>query len=671
VSRKERPQNPHPLSRPLLERAIPLILLLATLLVYSQVRNFPFINYDDPAYVYANPHILSGLTLESLKWAFTAVVAANWMPVTLISHMLDCQLFGVDSGAQHLVSLFIHALSTLLLFFALRRATGAPWPSAFTAFVFALHPLHVESVAWIAERKDVLSAFFWFLALYFYVRYAERPNLRDYLLVAAFFTLGLMSKPMLVTFPFTLLLFDVWPLRRAARFPKLLLEKIPLFVLSAAAAVATYLVQGSAGAIHTPPFALRLANAVVSYAIYLGQLFWPSALAVLYPYPKSLPGGEIAIAAIVLAAITALALRFWKTCPYLAIGWFWYLGTLVPVIGLIQVGDQSRADRYTYVPMIGLAMMLAWAAADLLSKRPQMKSAIAGVAAIACLAMIALTWIQIGYWENSGSLFEHTLAVTAENVHAEVNLGSYLMSLPGRAPEATPHIETAIRLDPNLPEAHSDLGSLLVNTPGRLADAIAEFRTAVRLKPDYAVSHDNLANALAAAPDHLPEALAEFKTALRLDPEDPDTHSSYAAALFKIPGRWNDAVAEYQAALRIKPDSVKAQAGLQAAIAADPAKIAPFEARLRLNPNDAEAHNNLGVLLARTPGRGDDAIAHLEAAVRLKPKREYELNLASLLSSLGRDSEALVHFEAAQRLNPTPDVQQVIDRLRAAKPQTF
>jgi tetratricopeptide (TPR) repeat protein len=664
VPRKSRPTIPHSPARLSLERAIPAFLLLATLVAYSQVHAFQFVNYDDLAYVYANPHVTGGLSMDSLRWAFTAVVVANWMPVTLLSHILDCQLFGLESRGPHLVNISIHALSALLLFFVLRRATRAPWPCAFAAFIFAIHPLHVESVAWISERKDVLSAFFWFLALYFYLRYIEQPNLRDYLLLTVAFVLGLMSKPMLVTFPFTLLLFDVWPLRRLAQFPKILWEKIPLFVLTAAAATVTYFVQKSAGALRTPPLDLRIENAVVSYAVYVAKLFWPSGLAVLYPFPKSIPAWQAAIATTLLIAITALAIRSWKTRPYLATGWFWFLGTLVPVIGLVQVGEQSHADRYTYIPTIGLAIMLAWGAADLLRSHPQLKSSVAAAAAVACLALFALTWNQAAYWQNSGTLFQHALDVTSDNVHAEINLGSYLAGIPGHSDEAMSHLHAAIRLDPNLPQAHSDLGTLLENAPGRLDDAIAEFRTAIRLNPSDAVLHDNLANALAATPDHLPEALTEFQTALRLDPNDPDIHANYAAALFKTSGRWKDAVAEYREALRLRPEFPKADAGLRQALANDPAKMEPFLAQLRLHPDDADAHNNLGVLMARMPGRSEEALTQLATAVRLQPKREYQLNLASLLMSLGRDAEALEQFEAAQRLNSTPDVQRIIDQLR-------
>ena len=371
-------------------------------------------------------------------------------PLTNLSNMLMCQLFALDSGMHHLGNIVLHALAALLLFAALNRATRALWPSAFVAFVFAMHPLHVESVAWISERKDVLSAFFWFLALYAYVRYAERPTLRLYLMTAAAFALGLMAKPMLVTFPFTLLLLDVWPLRRS-RFPRTLWEKLPLFALSIASSIVTFFVQRAGGAIRTFPLSLRLENALISYAAYLGQTFWPSHLAVFYPYPLSPAPWQAVAALLVVAGISLLALLTLRTRPYLAVGWLWYLGTLVPVIGLVQVGSQSRADRYTYIPMTGIAIMLAWGAADAARKWPRVRNAVAWAGVVMSLACVVLTWRQTGYWKNSEELFQHSIDVTENNAVAELNLGSYLMSVPGRGADAVAHLQAALRIDPDTP----------------------------------------------------------------------------------------------------------------------------------------------------------------------------------------------------------------------------
>ncbi len=344
--------------------------------MYFQVGAFDFVNYDDPDYVTNNPHVRGGITPDGLAWALTSGDDANWFPLTRISHMLDCQLFGLDSGRHHLTSVLLHALAVLLLFAFLHRATGARWPSAFVAFLFALHPLHVESVAWVSERKDVLCALFWFLALWAWVRFTLKPSRSRYLLAVAAFCLGLMSKPMIVTLPFVLLLLDFWPLRRGLRIR----EKLPFFALSAASAVVTVLVQKSSGAVETLSTVapvLRLENAAVSYMVYLAKTFWPSALAVFYPYPANLPAWQPVLAALAILGISAAV---WMSCrrhPYLAVGWLWYLGTLVPVIGLVQVGSQARADRYMYVPMVGLAIMLAWGAADVLRQRPAAKTGIA------------------------------------------------------------------------------------------------------------------------------------------------------------------------------------------------------------------------------------------------------------------------------------------------------
>jgi len=362
-----------------------LALFLATIALYAPTVHFDFVNYDDPDYVSANPHVRGGITVDGLKWALTSDEAANWFPLTRISEMLDIQMFGMNAGRHHLVNVVIHALAALLLFAFLNRATKARWASAFVAFVFALHPLHVESVAWIAERKDVLSAFFWFLALWAFVRYVERPSAAGYLLLAGAFCCGLLSKPMIVTLPFVLLLLYVWPLRRwelspssdkrslGSRPGSLLWEKIPLVVLSGVVALITYLLQRGSGAVEglsAFPIGLRMENAIVSYTIYIWKMFWPSGLAVFYPYPLGIPAWQWLLATLAIAGISVMVWRLFRTRPYLAVGWLWFLGTLVPVIGLVQVGAQARADRYMYVPMVGLAIMLAWGAADVVRKAP-------------------------------------------------------------------------------------------------------------------------------------------------------------------------------------------------------------------------------------------------------------------------------------------------------------
>jgi tetratricopeptide (TPR) repeat protein len=583
-----------------------LALFLATLAVYSQSARFDFVNFDDPDYIVNNAHVRQGITADGIGWALTSGEGANWFPVTRLSQMLDVQLFGLSAGWHHLTNVLFHALAALLLFTFLYRATSNRWPSALVAFVFALHPLHVESVAWVTERKDVLSAFFWFLALWAYVRYAERPSAGRYLLVLGAFCLGLMSKPMIVTLPLALMLLDIWPLRRGLWR---LREKLPFFALSILASIVTYAVQSGAGAAEAveASLGLRIENALVSYLAYIGNMFWPAGLAVFYPYPQGLPAWQVILAVVVLGGVSGFAWRRFRTEPYFAVGWLWYLVTLLPVIGLVQVGAQARADRYTYVPMVGLCIMLAWGGASVAIQWPRAKPAIAALAAVACVACAAAAWVQIGYWRSSESLFQHAVDVTSGNYVAEHNLGSALMEEPGRLSDAIHHLETAVQIKPDSARAHSDLGSALSKLPDRLPQVIAEYQLAVRYSPGSAIPHYNLGNALAAA-GRLPDALTEWETAVRLD-------HSYAP---------------------------------------------------RLQQQLAEGHNNVGVALTSTPGRLPDAIAHFEAAVRLAPDyadAHYNLGIA-LANTPGRVPQAIAELETAYRLHPDPELRETIDRLK-------
>ncbi len=653
-------------------------------------------------------HVRGGLTPPGLEWALTSGDAANWFPVTRFSHMLDSQLFGLRSGLHHLTSVFWHALAGVLLFAFLARSTHARWPSAWVAFLFALHPLHVESVAWVAERKDVLCAFFWFLALWAYVRYTERPGQGRYLSVLLWFCLGLMSKPMIVTLPFLLLVLDAWPLRRLSR--SAVREKIPFFALAAVSAIVTFLVQRSSGAVKEIarlPIGLRIENALVSCAIYCLKTIWPSGLAVFYPYPAGYDWWMVAAAGLAVAIVTVLALRSFRRAPYLAAGWIWFLVTLAPVIGLVQVGAQARADRYMYVPMVGLTIILAWGAADLARRWPAVTRPIAVAAIAACLAAAAVSAAQIQHWKNSETLFQHALDVTTDNYLAEHNLGSYLLAT-GRLPEAITHLETALRIRPESAAARSDLASALAQTPGRLPEAIAQYQAAIRLLPDSAILHQNLASALAKFPNRLPEAIREYQAALRVDPEYAEAHNNLGLALAGIPGRLPDAIAEYQAALRIQPDYAEAHYNLGVALsktsgrlpeaAAEfeaalriqpdyaeahynlgvalsktsgrlPEAAAEFEAALRIQPDYAEAHNNLGVALSQVPGRSSEAMAHFEAALRIKPDyADAHYNLGVALSQIpGRMPEAIAQLEEALRLQPDPELRRAIDRLRAGR----
>ncbi|MGP8247415.1 MAG: tetratricopeptide repeat protein [Bryobacteraceae bacterium] len=566
-------------------------------------------NLDDPEDVYANPHVQSGLTPQGFEWALTSGEYWNWIPLTRLSHLVDSEMFGIGSGPRHLTNVLLHALAALALFAFLFRATRDRWPSAFVAAMFALHPLHVESVAWVTERKDVLCAFFWFVTLWAYVRYVERPERRRYVLVLVLFCLGLMSKPMIVTLPLVLLLLDVWPLRRLAWWPladtggkprtvpipwnKAVREKIPFFCLSAASCMVTYLVQNSGGAVKSVavyPVWLRMENAAVSYLAYIGKTVWPGSLAVFYPYRHDLPAWQAALAAAAILGISALVLSRIRARPYLAVGWLWYLGTLVPVIGLVQVGDQARADRYMYLPMTGLAIMLAWGVADALRRLSRLKTAVAVLAGAALVWWASLTADQLRYWKNSGVLYQHALDVTGDNYRAHYLLGLYLIDIPGRLPEAADHFRAAARLKPDYADAHNNLGNALLRIPGRLPGAMAEFQAALRIRPDDAEARNNLGIALFRA-GRLTRAMAEFRAALRIRPDYADAHTNLAGALAQIPGALPQALAQYEAALRLKPDS-------------------------------AEVHYNMGVILARMPGRLQEAISHLRRAQQLDPNDE-------------------------------------------------
>jgi protein O-mannosyl-transferase len=540
------------------------ILLLPTIAVYAQILTFDFVNYDDPEYV-APGH--------GVGWALTSGEAANWIPLTRLSHLLDLQLFGLHTGLHHLTNLLFHALATLLLFAFLNSATRAPWPSAFVAFVFALHPLHVESVAWVSERKDVLSACLCFLTLYLYVRYTQQPSARGYLAVLCAFALGLMAKPMLVSLPFVLLLLDCWPLRRSGAIR----EKLPLFALSAASAIAAFLVQQSSRAVKPFPIGTRAANALISYCIYIEKFFWPTGLAVFYPYPRAVSIASAILSGLILVAVSILVLQKRRTRPYLLTGWFWFVGTLVPVIGFVQVGAQARADRYTYIPYVGITIMLAWTALDIVKRWPQSKRVVEALAIAACLGCAIVTFVQLQYWKNSESLFARALQVTTDNYVAQHNLGLAIADSPGRLPEAIAHYRAALAVQPESVEARSDLGSALAKN-GQFQQGIAEYRTALEIAPDCAICRKNLTVAEAQWAQELFEngvklqksgqaqqAIQQFQAALRLAPENAEAHNNLGVALASA-GRTADAVPEFQAALRLRPDYSDAQYNLTAAL---------------------------------------------------------------------------------------------------------
>jgi protein O-mannosyl-transferase len=574
-------------------RWVCLALIAVNLIVYASVRHHDFVNFDDDDYVTANPVVLRGLTWHGVAWAFTTEHAVNWHPLTWLSHMLDVQLYGLDAGAHHLTNLLFHIGNTLLLFGLLHRMTGALGRSAFVAGLFAVHPLHVESVAWVAERKDVLSTLFWMLTLWAYIEYVKRPDLRQssrrrYAAVLLFFALGLMAKQMLVTLPLVLLLLDFWPLGRVGIGPNpaggwapardgwatagcLVSEKLPLLALAVASSIATFVIHQRGGAViilSAIPLQLRIENALVSYVVYIGKMLWPAGLAVLYPYPQSLSAWSVAVAFVTLTGISVAVIWAAPRRPYLPVGWFWYLGTLVPVIGLIQVGDQTIADRYTYIPLIGLFIIVAWGAPDLLVRWPLRRVVLPKIAlpAAACLVILACAITargQLEYWEDSTTLWTHTLAVTTRNNIAHNNLGATLAD-QGKTDEAIAHYSEALRIKSDYADAHNNLGVALADQ-GKFDEAIAHYSEALRIKPGYSDAHSNLGIALADQ-GNLDEAIAQFTEALRINPDSAKAHNNLGVALASQ-GKLDEAIAQFTEALQVKPDYADARNNLELALA--------------------------------------------------------------------------------------------------------
>jgi len=627
-----RPADPNPGSQRNPTSALRWLIALALLglvaAVFHPVREHDFLKYDDGVYITENPYLRSGLTTENVVRAFTEPYESNWIPLTWISFQLNYELHGLEPAGFLLTNVVLHALSTLLLFAALTRMTRATWPSAFVAAVFAIHPLHVESVAWAAERKDALAGVFWMLGMLAWARYTERPSAGSYGIVALCLALGLLAKPVVVTLPFALLLLDFWPLRRLApagaaapwpldrvRLARAVLEKLPLLVLVAAASAVTFIVQRETGAMHYAdrlPFDQRLANAAVSYVVYLAQSVWPSGLAVLYPHPgDGLPAWQVAGSAVVLALLSALALRWARTRPYLAVGWLWYLGTLVPMIGLVQVGLQAHADRYMYLPLVGLAIAAAWGAADLASPRRGARQllAAAGTATIAALAFAASQ--QVNTWRDEVTLFERAIAVTENNFVAHKNLGAELL-LRGRADEAEPHFREAVRIQPRWSDLRLDW-----------ADALA-------------------------AQGRVGEALARIEEVLQRDPDDTRAAGHYGLALLRV-GRFAEARDPLERALVDHGDVAELHAGMALATSqlGDFARaVRHGREALQLDPALDSAANNLAWILATSP---DPRVRNPEESIRLMthllseaepPDPAYLDTLAAAYAAAGRYPDA-------------------------------
>jgi tetratricopeptide (TPR) repeat protein len=653
------------------------VLILSTLLVFWQVRNFDFVNYDDDLYVYENQHILNGLTPDGIIWAFTTCYLGYWQPLTWLSLMLDCQLFGSDPGWMHLVNLFLHLANTLLLFAVLRKMTDSLWPSAFVAAAFAIHPMHVESVAWIAERKDVLSTLFWLLTLAAYVSYVKRPSIFRYLISLVLFAIGLMAKPMLVTLPFVLLLLDYWPLNRfnsqpaktSGRQPhkpapihdglaslyRIIIEKIPFFVLSTVSSVITFLTQQAGGGIvdiKTIPLKDRVGNACLSYAAYMGKMFWPQNLAVHYPFNAvgSITLGQFVPYAFLLVGVSFLVLRFWRTRKYLLVGWFWFVGTLIPVIGLVQFTVSSYADRYTYIPYIGLFIVIAWGLPELLSKWPQRKMAL-GISMVIVLTTLGIcAHQQISYWNNSTALFSHAIEVTQNNYLAHNNLGIAYGSL-GRHQDAIETYKQAIRIKPDFADAHYNRG-VAYGSLGRYQDEIEAYKQAIRIKPNYAKAHYNLGIAYGSLGHHQ-DAIESYKQAIRIKPDYAMAHCNLGAA-YGMLGRGQDAIESFKQAVRIKPDYADAHYNLGIAygeLGRHQDAVDAYKQAIRIKPDYAKAHYNLGVAYVNL-GRHQEAIDAYKQAIRIKPDyAEAHSLLGVAYVTIGDKGSALEEYKILKTLD--------------------
>jgi tetratricopeptide (TPR) repeat protein len=629
-------------SHPQLAVVVCLVLATITLAVFDRTVTYQFIDCDDNHSVYANPVVVMGLTVPGLAWALTDNHTDHWHPLVWLTHMADCQVFGLWAGGHHLINVALHEAAAVLLFLALRELTGNLWRSAFVAAVFAIHPLRAESVAWVAERKDVLSGVFFMLTLWAYGRYVRQPSRWRFSAVVWVYALGLMSKNMLMTLPYVLLLLDWWPLHRWSPngagggkgmmpFWGLVKEKIPLFALSlASGAVTLYASQDP------PPFALfsfpeRLGNAVISYAVYLRQMFWPAGLAIPYLYP---PMGwtlwEMGLALALLAAISVATMACWKERPYLAVGWLWFLGMLVPAIGFVQISYYSHADRYTYLPEIGLALAVTWAVGDLSlgwKHRPVVLGAL--MAAVIGVLMVCARQ-QAGYWKDAETLWSHTISCTTGNYLAHCKLADNLLA-DGKMEEAISHYRTGLGIMPNDAEGRNNLGTALFRL-GKVDQAMVQYREALRIRPSYAPAHFNLGKALQRK-GRIDEAIIQFRQAAQSDPDLAVAHLSLADLLVERGGA-GEAMVHYKWALHI-------------------------------DPGNADAHYHLANLLLER-GRVDEAIGHYRRALQINPDyAQARVNLGSILLQEGRTEEAIAQFQQALQIQPNnPQVQDLLARLK-------
>ena len=676
------------------------VLVVVTFWVYSPVRHHEFLHFDDYSYVAGNTRIQQGLTWENVKWSMTAFEQALWKPLTLLSHMLDCQLFGLNPAGHLLMNLLIHGVSLTVLFVVLCQMTGAIWPSALVAALLALHPLNVESVAWVAERKNVLSTLFWVLTLWAYMGYTRRPNWKRYLGVMGVLVLGLMSKPMLVTLPCTLLLLDYWPLRRLGenwqelreRLPGLLLEKLPFFV---PVALVSMLTLYGAETTHGLPglaelsWGDRMGNALLGYGLYLKKMVWPVDLAAIYPHPSF--SGSLSVGSVVFATLGLVSISlgvWWRrwSSRYLVVGWLWYLGTLIPVSGLLQSGYVAMADRYAYVPLIGVFVMLAWGVAELAQKNRQLRKTWLLGAGVGMLIVLAtLTRTQLRHWENTTTLFEHALDVTSNNFIVHNGLGMELRD-QGEYEKALEHFQEAVRIHPNYADGHNHLGVALMQK-GQLDQALEHFAKVLRTTDRSHRAYNNIGMVFAEK-GNLDEAIEYFQKALKINLENYQAHHNLGSVLVRL-GRFEEAVEHFKEALKIDPDSYEDHHNLgvalvrqerfeeaiehfQKTLAIDPTyseadhnwgqalvgqgrfeeAVERFKEALKVTPDHSSTHYDLGVALVRL-GRFEEALEQFREAVRIDPRySEAHYNWGVVLVGQGRDEEAIEHFKEVVRIDP-------------------
>jgi Flp pilus assembly protein TadD len=694
-----------------LDGLVCLALAAATLAVFWGAQQCQFVNYDDPAYITSNPDLQHGLTGQSVRWAFQTGAASNWHPLTWLSHLADVEFYGMEPAGHHLTSVLLHALNGVLLFLILRRMTGALWRSAFVAAVFALHPLRVESVAWVSERKDVLSTMFWMLTVWAYVRYADNLKIQNskfkffYALALLFFILGLMSKPMLVTLPLVLLLLDYWPLERWPRggaglgmrqswlvgtprcgvrsaqradptlpdHPKtdgllgLVVEKIPFLILAAASSVVTFVVQRQGGAVAPlagVPVGARVGNAFISYMRYLAKIFWPARLSPLYPHPGYWPWWEVAGAVLALAAITAWVIRRAHAQPYLAVGWFWFVVMLAPTIGLVQVGIQSMADRYTYVASVGVSIMVVWAANEWIKTQRWILGAMAVLALGACAI---LTPRQVAYWRTGETLFQHAIEVTDNNYLAYNNLG-FDLSNRGEMERAMSDFQKALAINPNYDEAHNNLGYALAAL-GRYQEATNEYIKALSLNPRLTEAHNNLGIALG----HLgfsDAGMREYQIALEENPRHAGAHNNYGVAL-AMQGKLDEAIVQFRLSLACQENYASAHSDLGNALAMKgdlEGAIREYNYCLKVDPKDPQVHNNMGNVLVQQ-GKLAEAVAQYRMALSLRPENpQAHFNLGYCLARQGQRAEAEEQYLQALRQRPDyPEARQQLEALKNLK----